>query len=171
MVCNRAHKSPPVAIFNPDPNVWNPHSVIFIWILTSRQCLGAPSGLVASGFSTIFIHMRSTWPIHFIYLTNLVRGTLFGVPHYADFSTRLSLVPSYVQMSKTHSVYFLPFIWESRYLNHTKLQEKLYFGYLHVYCFRCQRKKNCELDIRKDSSNLIWSSFLHACNFDSLVSL
>jgi hypothetical protein len=102
-----------------------------ILILSSHLPLGLPTGLFSSGFlikilyACLITPIRATCPAHLFFL-NLVKSTNYGAPHYAIFSSLLTLHPSCVQIfssapcSKTSSVCVLPLMYESKLHTHTK---------------------------------------------------
>ena len=111
----RIHKSPPpVSILSQiDPVcAHHPTSRKSISILSSHLCLGLPSGLNRSGFSTKTLYVpllsdvRATCPVHLSLLDLITRiiydeGTEHKAPFYVAFSTPPLPCPSCAQVSSS----------------------------------------------------------------------
>ena len=75
---------------------------------------------------SVLFHPRSAHTIHLSLLTALTKCTNHGDPHYGSSLIRLSLSPSFIQLSSSEirsrksTVYILPLTWKTQYDNHTK---------------------------------------------------
>jgi hypothetical protein len=105
------HKSPPLVhiLSKINPVHTTPSYLRSTLILSSHLCLGLPSGLFLSGFTTNIAPICATCPahltLHLIILNTLwQRVQVMKPPHYAVFSNLPSLHPSRSNYSPQHTV-------------------------------------------------------------------
>jgi len=123
----------------PHPTSW-----ISILILSCLLCLGLPSGLLSSGYSTktpytpLFSPIRATCPAY-LFLPDFITRTILGEEYRSLSSSLCSFLHSLVtsslltQMfssapySQTLSAYVSSSVSATKFYSHTKKQTKSYF--------------------------------------------